>query len=238
MKRYFMPEFWPIPKKGNVYATSPVPGPHPKYRCIPLRILVRDVLKLAESSAEVKKILNAVKVLVDKKVRKEPGFPVGLMDVIEIPEIDISYRVNVGKKGLLLEKIKKSETGFKLCKIIGKKTLKGKKQQFNLHDGRNILVEGPYKVGDSVLIEIPTQKILHHFPLKKGETVVIISGRNIGIKGKIKEIKERKSMLERSMIMIESDDGKEIETPKDYLMVGNLQEIRTKEEKNHSDKGE
>ncbi len=220
-----MPEFWPLAKKSESYVTTPMPGPHQKFNCIPLKLIVRDSLKFAETSGEAKKILNAGKVLVDKKVRKEPHFPVGFMDVLEIPELQVRYRVNINKRGLILEKIKEDETGIKLCRITGKTILKKGVQQLNLHDGRNILSKGSHKIGDSLMIEIPSQKVLRHYTLRKGEPALIIAGRNRGVTGRIKDIKDRKSMLEKSTVTIETERGKDIETLKDYVVVGTLSEI-------------
>ncbi len=225
LKRYSMPEFWPLARKAETYVTTPMPGPHQKHNCIPLKVVVRDSLKLADNSGEVKKILNSGKVLVDGKARKGPHFPVGFMDVLEVPEIHMRLRVNIGRKGLALEKINEEEAGVKLCMITGKSSIRGGLQQISLHDGRNILSKGPYNVGDSLMIGIPSQKILKHFSLKKGEPALIIAGRNMGVSGRIKDIKERKSMLEKSTITIETEKGREIETLKDYVMVGNLSEI-------------
>jgi len=220
-----MPEFWPLAKKAKSYVTTPMPGPHHKYNCFPLKVIVRDSLKFAETSGEAKKILNSGKVLVDKKVRKEPRFPVGFMDVLEIPELQVRYRVSINKRGLVLEKISENESGIKLCRITGKAILKGGVQQLNLHDGRNILSKGPYRIGDSLMIGIPDQKILKHYSLKKGETALIIAGRNKGVTGRIKDVKERKSMLEKSTVTIETEKGRDIETLKEYVMVGTLSEI-------------
>lgn len=217
-----MPEFWPLSTKANKYVTTPMPGPHPKSLCIPLRVLVRDSLKLAENTDEVRKILNAGKIMVDKKVRKGPHFPVGFMDIFEIPDLHMRFRLNVDKKGLMLEKVNEDETGFKLCRITSKTTIKGGSHQLNLHDGRNIITKGPYRVGDSILIEIPSQKIAKHYSLKKGEPAIIIAGKNRGASGSIKEIKGRRSMLEKSMIKLETGKGKEIETLKEYVMAGSL----------------
>ena len=218
-----MPGFWPLSRKAESYVTTPMPGPHGKYACIPLKVILRDVLKLSQTSKEAVSILNSGKVLVDKKVRKETRFPVGLMDVLEIPELHARYRMSITKAGLGLEKLSEEETGFKLCKIVGKTTMKGGKNQISLHDGRTILTKEPYRIGDSIVIEIPGQKVLKHFSLKKGEPAFIIAGRNTGVRGRIKDIKERKNMLEKSTIIIEGD-GKDIQTLKDYVMVGSLHE--------------
>jgi small subunit ribosomal protein S4e len=223
LKRYSMPGFWPLARKAETYVTTPMPGPHPKFNCIPLKVILRDSLKFAETSDEARRILNAGKVLVDKKIRKEPRFPVGLMDVFEVPELHARYRVSLGKRGLFLEKIKEEETAYKLCRIIGKTTIKGGEHQFNLHDGRNVRAKAPYRIGDSLLIGIPDQNVLKHFSLKKGEPALIVAGRNMGATGRIKDVKERKSMLEKSTITVETDKGKCIETLKEYVMVGSYE---------------
>ena len=226
LKRYRIPRFWPLSKKEKKFVVTPMPGPHPKFKCMPLQIILRDVLHYAENSREARKILKSGKILVDKKTRKHAGFPVGLMDVVEIPDAKEYYRVSVNRSGLFLEKISKKESEVKLCRIQGKKTLKNGVQQLNLHDGRNILVEkDTYKTGDSLLIRLPDQKILKHFPLKVSAQALIVAGRNKGVKGTVKKIRERRSMLEKSTVKIMTKD-KEIETPKDYVMVG---EIRVKE---------
>lgn len=215
-----MPGFWPVPRKGKIFIVRPMPGPHPKERCIPLQVILRDVLRYSESHEETKKTLREGKVLVDKKPRKDPKFPVGLMDVIEIPEAKKRYRVGVSHRGLILDEIDEKEADRKLCMINGKTTIKKGMCQLNLHDGRNILLKKDmYRVGDSVEISIPEQSILKHYRFEKGEKAMIIAGRNIGVKGKIKDIHERRNMLEKSVVVLETSKG-EIKTLRDYILVG------------------
>ena len=66
---------------------------------------------------------------------------------------------------------------------------------------------------------LPDQKIAKHYSLEKGSPAFIFSGKNVGAKGRIKEVKTRKSMTEKSTVAIRSED-KEIETLKDYVFVG------------------
>jgi small subunit ribosomal protein S4e len=222
LKRYLAPKFWNIPRKRFVFTIKPSPGPHPKDKCIPLLIILRDLLHLAENAKEAKKILNAGNVLVDKKIRKDPKFPVGLMDIIEIPSVKKYFRVVPDSRGLALKETKAEDTDKKICKITGKIRIKKDVIQLNLHDGKNIMISAneakKYNVGDSLLIKLPEQKILQHFELKPGENAVIISGKNTGLSGIIKEIYRRKTMLETSTATIEAD-GKQIKTLKDYVMV-------------------
>jgi small subunit ribosomal protein S4e len=222
LKRYSMPGFWPVEKKKNIFVIKPMPGPHSKNNYIPLRVVLRDVLKYAENAKEAKDILIGGKVLVDKKVRKEPKFPVGLMDVIEIPESKQYFRVVVDKKGLFLQGINESDAGKKLCKINGKSTVKGGICQLSLHDGRNVLVKkDTYKVGDTIVISVPDQKILKHHVFQRGEKALIIAGRNIGVTGKIKDVQKRENMLEKSTVTLETGAG-DIQTLRDYILVGDV----------------
>ena len=222
LKRYLIPKYWRIPKKGNTFVVKPSSGAHRMNECLPLQVAIRDVLKYAQTAKEVRTILNSDKVMVDKKVRKEPKLPVGLMDVIEIPEAKKHFRVFVNKSGLYLETIKEAEADKKLCKITGKSTLKGCLTQLNLHDGRNIVLKkDAYSVGDSLIISLPDQKIVKHFKFEKGQPAIIVSGKNMGTKGKIHDIKRRKTMLEKSTVTIKTGE-RDIETLLDYAMVGEI----------------
>lgn len=222
MKRYVMPEFWPVPKKGRVFVIKPMPGPHGKRECIPLQVVLRDVLKYAENAKEAKDILKNEGVLVDKKTREELKFPVGLMDVIEITDANKYFRVTVDNRGLALESIEQKDAGKKLCRINGKTTIKGGVTQLNLHDGRNMLVKKDvYNVGDSLVISLPDQKIIKHYEFERGKPATIIAGRNIGVRGKIKDIRKRENMLEKAIVLLDTKHG-EIQTLRDYILVGEV----------------
>jgi small subunit ribosomal protein S4e len=230
LKRYAMPKDWRLPRKEKTFVVRPLPGPHKKDRCIPLQVILRDILRYADSSREARQILSKGQVLVDKRVRKEPKFAAGLMDVIEIPEVNKSFRVVAGKKGLALERIQESETGRKLCRIQDKTTVKRGVTQLNLHDGRNILLPSTgkgktqkqeFNAGDSVLISLPDQKILKHYRLAKGSPAFITGGRNMGASGIIKDVNVRKNMLEKSTVTIKTKE-KDIETLRDYVTAGEL----------------
>ncbi|MBL7206570.1 MAG: 30S ribosomal protein S4e [Candidatus Aenigmarchaeota archaeon] len=219
LKRYSMPKAWPLGVKKGKWVVVPRAGPHKKSLCIPLQIVIRDVLKIAEIAKEAKSIIASKKVLIDKKLKRDPNYPVGFMDVVEFPDIKKYYRVVTSSKGLTLEEINEAESKKKICMIKDKTVSKGGKVQLNLHDGRNLTIEkDEYKTFDSILIELPKQKILEHYKLEKSANVVIISGRNVGTKGIVKEMNLRKVMTEKSNIVIQSE-GKDIETPKDYIFV-------------------
>ncbi|MBN1897054.1 MAG: 30S ribosomal protein S4e [Candidatus Aenigmarchaeota archaeon] len=223
MKRYTMPKFWPVARKKEKFVVTTSPGPHPKSRSIALRVVIRDVMGYAETAKEAEQIVKGGSVFVDKKRVKDDKRAIGLMDVVSFPEIKKHYRAFPSKKGLELKEIKEADSSKKLCMIKGKNVINGGKVQISLHDGRIIVLgkESKYKPGDSVLIELPSQKILQHFELKEGEKAVVIAGNNIGAEGKIKLIHDRKTMFEKSRVVVTTKDC-EIETLKEYVLVGDM----------------
>ena len=228
LKRIAAPKYWPILRKASKWSYHPMPGPHSKENCLSLAVLLRDTLQLVNTKREVKYILSNEKVLIDGKVRKALNFPVGLMDVVDIPSIEKSYRIIPHvNKGLLPLEIDQSEKNFKLCKIINKSVLKGNILQLNLHDGRNILIDGSdtdedeepieklnFKTKDILKISIPDQKILDHYTFEENKIVIVQSGRFIGKIGKIIEINKRFGP-NASIITLEHEDQK-FQTLLDY----------------------
>lgn len=185
-------------KKKAKYTVAPR-GPHPLERSIALATLLRDYLGVVESYKEAKKVIKKGEILVDGRVIKDHKFGVGVFDVIEIPSLNKFYRIVPVKDKLIPKEIEESEKNLKICKITGKKAVKGGKIQFNLHDGRNILGENTYNTQDSLLLELPEQKIIKHLPFKEGVTVFVFAGKNAGKMGKITKI-ERGWRLNRVFI--------------------------------------
>lgn len=217
LKRLLAPKHWKISKKKFKWTVSPRPGPHGKFECIPLQIVVRDILHLAETGKEAKAIIKRGEILVDGKMRKDHAYPVGLFDVVSVPKKKENYRVVPTSYGLDLIKIDEKESNLKICRINNKTTLKGGKTQINLNDGKNLLAEGKYKTGDSLLIEIPSLKIVEHLPLEKGYTGIVVKGKNSGMVCTIEKVYEG-SFKKQAKVLCKV--GKErIETLRDYLFV-------------------
>ena len=152
------------------------------------------------------------------KKRKDFAYPVGLLDVISIPTIKKYYIVIPSKIGLDFQEISEKESGQKLVRIDGKKVLKKGKVQLNFHDGKNIITpKDVYKVGDSLLLEVPSLKILEHVKLDKGNLALITKGKNSGKIAKIKEIILSKSIVTNKVICIL--DKADVEVIKDYIFI-------------------
>jgi small subunit ribosomal protein S4e len=236
LKRKPAPKFWPIHRKKFVWAPKPKPGPHPISRCIPLVLIVRDLLGFAKTEKEAKTIVSQGKIEVDGKIQREELFPVGLMDVVSIPSIEKAYRVLPSEKGLILHQIGKEEMGFKLCRIENKTNVNGGHVQLNLHDGRNLLIrvkdpkkpeEDVYKTLDTLKISLPNQEVAGHIKLVEGAPVIIIQGKNIGRYGKIVAIEEKMGQKRRNaLVIIEDANGNRFQTTLDFVFaLGDAQSL-------------
>ncbi|MHA1754777.1 MAG: 30S ribosomal protein S4e [Candidatus Odinarchaeia archaeon] len=226
LKRLSAPRLWKIPRKTFKWVTKTIPGPHKKGNYIPLIMVIRDILGYAKNIKEAKFILSNKMVKINGKPRTNIKYPVGLMDVIEIPETKEYFRLLlVPNRGFVLHPIPKKELSVKLCKIEGKCTVKGGHIQLNLHDGSNILirvkdptkpVEDVYKVKDSLLISIPNNKIKKHIQLKEGILALTVAGKNLGYVGKIEKIEERFGPF-ASIVTLSNDKIGVFQTALDYV---------------------
>lgn len=186
-------------------------GPHSLRNSVALTVLLRDMLEIAENYAEAKKIVKEGKILVDGKACKDHKFGIGLMDVVEIPTAGKAFRIVPSKYGLRIIDIPERERKLKLCRITGKKVVNKGRIQLSLHDGRNIIADNSYQTKDSVLIEIPGQKIKEHLKFAEGMSTLVIAGKNKSKTAKISKVEKDKVWLE--------ENGKTFEAPADAVMI-------------------
>lgn len=218
LKRYKAPKTWPIHPKEDTWTVKPAPGPHSIEKSLSLTLIIRDILGLADNSREAKRIINSGNVLVDGRVIKDYKFPVGFMDIIEIPKVGEVYRVLLDLKGRL-KLLSIEDNTSKLCKIVNKSTIKGGKTQLNFHDGKNLIVdEDRFSVGDVVVLKVPEQEIEDTFKLEEGSTILVTGGKHIGELGSVSEIIINNSTNPNSII-IENSKKDNFLTLKDYAFV-------------------
>jgi small subunit ribosomal protein S4e len=191
LKRHAIPKSWPIQRKGTTFVVQPNRGFSDS---LPVLIILRDMLKVAQNRKEVKKMIHMKNILLNSKEIRDEKEGVMLFDIITLVPSKKNYRLIVLKnEKFSMEEIKENEANTKIVKIIGKKILKGKKVQLNLSDGRNFLSDINCKIGDSFLINLKNKKIEKCLPLKENSEAIIFSGKHSGEKGKIEKInKERK----------------------------------------------
>jgi len=226
LKRMASPSYWPIHRKEYKWVTKPVPGPHKISECLPLLLALRESLRYANTQKEAAIILAERKVKVDGKIVVDGRFPVGLMDVVEIPDLGIAFRVLPSpKRGLMLHPITGDETTFKLCKIKNKTSIKKGMIQLNLHDGRNLIIpvkdpkkpeEDIYKASDIIKLGIPKQEVLSHLKFEEGLFAVVTRGKNAGQYGKILTIQMGVGSLP-NFVTLESREGARMQTVLNYI---------------------
>uniref|UniRef100_A0A804LPW0 RNA-binding S4 domain-containing protein n=1 Tax=Zea mays TaxID=4577 RepID=A0A804LPW0_MAIZE len=93
LKSLSAPKHWMLDKLGGAFAPKPSSGPHKSRECLPLILIIRNMLKYALTYCEVISILMQRHVLVDGKVRTDKTYPAGFMDVISIPKTNENYRL-------------------------------------------------------------------------------------------------------------------------------------------------
>jgi len=226
LKRYPAPSFWPIHRKEFAWVVKPSTGPHSLDNCLSLTLVLRDILGVAKTKKEAGMILSKGKLIVDGKVRRRADFPVGLMDVISMPDVNKFFQVFPSHKGLFLNPISKNEAEFKLCRVEDKTTLT-KAVQVALHDGSNILVkvadpknpvEVLYETFDILKLSLPDKQVTDVVKTKEGNLAVITGGKNIGKQGKIVEIEKTEAKKRRNaLVIIEDETGNRYQTVLDYV---------------------
>jgi len=218
MKRQTAPTSWPISRKTSVWVTKQTPGAHPIQMSMPLLIVVRDLAGYCDTAREARRIIGERKILVDGKVATNYKMPVGIMDVISVPDNKDNFRLLLDRLGKFrLMRITPEEAKWKFVRIENKTTIKEGKTQLNLHDGRNIILDkDARKTGDTLKISIPEQKILGVHEFKDGNTAYLTGGSHIGQLGTVLDLTVTRSSASN---IVRFKDG--FSTVKDYVfMVG------------------
>ncbi len=211
LKRQMSPLFWKINRKDKRFVITVRPGSHPKNNSIPSAVLLRDTLNIVTTLREAKSSIYGGKVKVDGVIQKSLHHSIGLMDVVELENVNDIYRL-VPKNGQTLFpiKINENEKSKKLVRVKSKTSIKGGRTQLGFHDGRTIITDTSVNVGDTCLLQIPEQKILDVIKFEKNSQVIIIKGTNAGRVGTINEIKEGTFTLPKRISLLIDDNTVEI----------------------------
>ncbi len=212
LKRLNAPKSWLILRRTTKYIAKPLPGAHKLSESMPIALVLKQ-LGHAQTSGEAKKILNAHQILVDGRRIRDLKSQVGLLDSISLPGSNEYYRMVFDAKGRLqLVPIQKGEAMLKFCKVINKTAVSGGKIQLNLNDGRNILVDkSAANTGDTLVLQVPEQKIQQHMPLEKGTMIYLLGGKHIGSLGTLDKIENDEIIFNKN--------GQSIATAKKYALV-------------------
>jgi small subunit ribosomal protein S4e len=192
LKRVAAPRAWTVPRKGTKWIKRPSPGPHAQDQSIPLLLVVRDLRKIAHSAREARILLRSGSVKVDGKIAKDLSRGVGLMDTVSFGDpLNEHFRVLKDRRGkLVLVSIPAADATSKIGRVRFKHAVPGGKVEVTLHDGRNLLVAptSPWRVGDSLKIELPGQKVTGHFPLAPGNLAFVAGGSHVGEVARVERV--------------------------------------------------
>jgi small subunit ribosomal protein S4e len=198
LKRLNAPKHWMLDKMSGVFAPRPSTGPHKLRECLPVILILRNRLKYAVNAQEALSISMRKMVKVDGKVRTDPRYPTGLMDVVSIEKTGEIFRMVYDVKGrYALNPIDKAEAKFKLCKITEVYMGVNKTPMATTHDGRTLRYPDPMlKQGDTIKLDLETGKPTEIFKYAVGNIVLITSGANRGRVGVLQTIQPHPGSFE------------------------------------------
>ena len=193
LKRYAAPNSWQLLRKENAYVMRPSPGAHLMEQSMPIGLLLKR-LGHASTTKEARLIMLKTEVLVDGRRIKDYKFPVGLMDVVSLLNANEHYRVLIDNKArIILNKVDVKATKTKPCRVLGKRMIVGGKLQLNLSGGRNLLTDKKdIKTGDTVVLDLPSQKISDTLKLEKGAKILLTAGKHAGVIGIVEDIADER----------------------------------------------
>ena len=135
---------------------------------------------------------------VDGKIRRDPRFPLGIMDVVSIEKTNENFRMLLDTKGRFIpHRVEAKEAGFKLCKVIRKRIGKAKVPHVVTHDGRTIRYAHPdVQINDSVKFNLSTGAVDGIVKFQNNAIVMITGGNNIGRIGHLQSLEKHPGSFE------------------------------------------
>ena len=228
MKRLAAPRTWPLKRKANVFIAKQSAGAHSVEESMAAVTVLRDMVGACDTAREAKRIIGNREFFVDGKAVKNPKMPVGFMDVVSVPKMDLSFRMLITDKGkLALVPIDADEAAWELCRIEDKTIVKGSKFQLNLSGGRNLLLDkNDYKCGDTLKIAFDGQKVLDHYPMAANATVFVKEGSHAG---SVKTVKSVETIKGPAANIVLFTDGTETVVTNCFVIGGSAPAIKLPE---------
>jgi len=208
-----------LSKMDGIWAPRPSQGPHKLRESLPLILILRNRLKYALTGKETKMICMEKHIKVDGKVRTDPNFPAGFMDVVEIPKSGDQFRLIFDTKGrYALHRISDEEKAFKLCKVVRQEMSKKSVPYVVTHDGRTMRYPDPLvKVDDVVKVDIASGKMTEFIKFETGKLAMITKGRNTGRVGTILHVEKHPGSFD--VVQIRDSTGNTFSTRKQNVFI-------------------
>jgi SSU ribosomal protein S4E len=221
-KRLSVPKGWPVERKTETFTVKAGAGPHGEAG-VPLLIILRDVLAAVDNRKEARYALSQNGVVINGEPASDEERPVGMFDILALPDRDEYYRVFPDEGGRLsLTPIDEAAADSKLGRVINKQHVPGGEIQLTLHDGQTLLADDGYNTGDSIVITNEGDEIVAHFEYEKGALVTAVAGTHAGQIGRIDEIQVTAGSAANNVTVTQTDrddTGDGFETIEEYVVV-------------------
>jgi len=219
LKRLNAPKHWMLSKMDGIWAPRPSQGPHKLRESLPLILILRNRLKYALTGKETKMICMEKHIHVDGKVRTDPNYPAGFMDVIEIPKASDQFRLIFDTKGrYVLHRISDEEKKFKLARVKRQEISKKGVPFIVTHDGRTLRYPDPLvKVNDVVKLDIETGKIISFNKFEVGKLAMITKGRNTGRVGTVMHVEQHPGSF--NIVSVRDSTGHSFSTRQENVFI-------------------
>ena len=177
----------PILRKGTKYIAR---AKSHLSNSVPTIIAIRDVLKLAKTSKEVKSMINKKLLKINGRAVKDLNESIKFFNVFDAGK---SLRLTILPTGRFSFESNPHKDS-RVCKVVDKRLIKKGLTQLNLHDGSNIVTKEDIKVNDSVILDF-NGKLKSIIKAEKGKQVFAFSGKYQGLHGKIESLSNNKASV-------------------------------------------
>lgn len=147
IKRLNAPKYFAIHRKEHKYTIKQNPGRHSLDRSVALTFLIGK-LGITTTRKDADRIIKDGAVSINGKAIRDPKYPVGLHDVLEVGSE--RQMIGINDKGQI--HFKKDEKTSQVYKIVGKYKYRKGGIMLRLHDGTALAGSEDAKVDDSVML--------------------------------------------------------------------------------------
>ncbi len=214
VKSLSAPNFFGIERKGYAYVAKPRAGRHTGDRCITANLIL-DRLNATKNRSESDRIIKERKVSVNNRRIRDPKYPVGFNDIVDIDGFG-RYIVSVDRKAKarLLEY---KEGMPRVLKVVGKYKYRKGEIMLRLHDGTLAKGGSAAKINDSVTLD--GKRVTNIIKMREGAECFVIDGVHVGTLGKIVSIKEGTRTSGRAVEVENSEREERFETVAENIIV-------------------
>jgi len=212
-KRIPAPKHYSIRRKDNTYVST-IKGSRSKEDAIPVVVLLRDILEYADNEKEAKEIVKNGDLKRNGDTVRDVKEGIGILDVVEIPETEETYRAVRDGKYLKFIPVEDSKVAAK----IENKDVKGDRFIYRLHNGENYSTKDEYSTGNTLIFNSGVTEI----KLEEGAEALVVQGKHAG---DVAEVKEMRTEGMQNTAVIKND--REFETDLENLVA--VEDIKVEE---------